>query len=401
MNLNWKIIGIVIGITALLVLVSWMLFGRQAAPVTPPENFGSAANQTDVSLATNAPQNDTSSGAGNNPTQRIFKIADGPVAGATFIQTLNPTTTIARYVMAENGRAFDLPIDVPGAVPRAVSNTTIPGVVRVTWAGAAGLLQYIDQNTVKTLLLNLPAATTTTQSAPVRIQFLPNDIKNLAVSPDASKITYLLQTPTGSDGYITNPDGSSVRKVFSLPFSQLELLWPASSTIIAYNAPAAGIQGMAFRIDMQSGSVTPFLSAAGLSLRASPGLDWMIYHTTGGPAGRISYARNLQSGNNAALSFDPLPEQCIWERSGLRAYCATAASYVPENYIDLYHMGTSGAGQQIVAYDNSTYATLVAIPGTQDGGSTAEIADMALSLDGRYLLYIKKGERSLWGVRLF
>ncbi|MCC7500860.1 hypothetical protein IT396_03650 [Candidatus Nomurabacteria bacterium] len=403
MNLNWKLIGILIGTTALLVLVSWFLFGRQETPQTPPENFGSLNTQTDVSLSSGEEQsqNTNTNNAQNGSNLRIFKISDGPVAGATFVQTLNPTTTIARFVMADNGRSFDLPVDVPGAVPRVVSNTTIPGVAEVTWVGPAGILQYVNQNALKTLLLNLPAATTSTQSAPVRIQFLANDIKSIAVSPDATKVVYLLQTTTGSDGYIANPDGTQARKAFSLPFAQIQLVWPTQNTVLAYTAPAYGVMGMAFTIEVESGVVTPLLSAAGLSLSASWGLDRVVYHTTGGTAGRITYARNMQSGTNAAISFDPLPEQCIWSRTFIVSYCATAATYVPENYIDLYHLGTGGVGQQIVSYDSNNYATLIAIPGSADGGITSEIDDMALSPDERYLLYIKKGERSLWGVRLF
>ena len=76
----------------------------------------------------------------------VFKIANGPVAGASFIQTLRPTTTIARYVMSDNGHVSDFVIDSAGAVPRTVSNMTVPGIARVLWveSNGAAILQYVQ-----------------------------------------------------------------------------------------------------------------------------------------------------------------------------------------------------------------------------------------------------------------
>ncbi len=402
MMLNWKLVGIVLGATALLLLVSWFLFGRGAQePQAELQTFGTGITQTQVELEGSGTGTNIARNTQAPANAKIFKLSDGPVAGATFVQTQNPTTTIARFVMANNGRAFDLPVGVPGAVPRVLSNTTIPGVARVTWAGHTGLLQYIDKTTIKTLLLNLPPATTTAQNSPVRIQFLPNDILSLAVSPDATQVAYLLRTAQGSDGYIANIDGSTPRKIFSLPLAQLTVLWPVQGTLLVYTAPAAGVVGAALRIDTQTGAITPFITGAGLSLSASWGLDKVMYQTTGGAGGRITKLRDLDNGKDVALSFDPLPEQCVWSRFASVALCAAAATYVPQNYIDLYHQGTAGVGQQLLLYDQTTRATLIATPGSEHGGEAAEMTSLAVSPDGRYALYIKRGERSLWGVRLF
>src|ERR1043166_8843845 len=174
-------------------------------------------------------------------TQIIFKINDGPVAGATLIDTSRPTTTLARFVMTDSGRVFDLPLDVPGAVPRVVSNTTIPGIGNAVWTASTGspqgepgsgvLLQYLDSGKTKTLHLAFPAATTTLGSqAPVRLRFLPDGITGLAVSPDGKSAAYLVKTAAGSDGYRAAPDGGGLKKLFSLPLSQVSLAWPSANT---------------------------------------------------------------------------------------------------------------------------------------------------------------------------
>ena len=130
-------------------------------------------------------------------------------------------------------------------------------------------------------------------------------------------------------------------------------------------------------------------------------LGRFLYSTAGGPAGRVTYSHDVRSGLDSALSFDPLPEQCVW--SGLAsstAYCAAAAAYVPENYADLRNSGEISVAQQIVSYNAESLATLIAVPGGADGGITSDIAALALDRSERYILFIKKGDRSLWGVRL-
>lgn len=402
MNFNWKLLaGIGLGGAVLLVLLGWILFrGSTPDEQTPLQTFGTADTRSTVGADTETPPTNAPTGTAATAS-KIFKITDGPIAGATFVQTQNPTTTIARYVRADNGRAFDLAVDSPGAVPRPVSNTTIPGVAKVAWTGPAAILQYLDQDIVKTLNLGLPAATTSMSAAPVTIQFLPNNIVDVAVSPNGQNIVYLLRTQAGSDGYIARVDGSGARKLFSLPLSHLRLTWPSVGTILAYTAPAYGVDGVAFSIDATTGAAGALIEAAGLTVVGDRALSRILYHTTGGPAGRVTYSHDIKTGLDVALSFDPLPEQCIWSRLATStAYCATAATYVPENYGDLRRSGEATAPQQIVAYDHTNRSTLVALPGGPDGGVVSDIVDLALSLDERYLLFIKKGDRSLWGVRL-
>lgn len=409
MNLNWKLLAAIgVGGALLLVVLSWLLFGGSApAEQAPLQTFGTGDNRTTIGTENETPVTAAQSGI-PNASAKIFKITDGPVAGATFVQTQNPTTTIARYILADNGRAFDQVIDSPGAIPRAVSNTTIPGVARVVWTDSAGssqaggaILQYIDKDVVKTLSLGLPAATTSMTAAAVPIQFLPNNISDVATSPEGESVVYLLRTTRGSDGYIARFDGSGAKKLFSLPLSHLLLTWPSQNTIIAYSAPAYGVEGVAFTIDARSGTTGTLLQALGLSLTGDPALSRILYHTTGGSAGRVTYSHDVKNGLDLALSFDPLPEQCIWSTlASSTAYCAAAAVYVAENYSDLRRTGEAAAPQQILSYDQNSRSSIVAVPGGADGGVASDIDHLALSLDEHYLLFIKKGDRSLWGVRL-
>jgi hypothetical protein len=55
----------------------------------------------------------------------------------------------------------------------------------------------------------------------------------------------------------------------------------------------------------------------------------------------------------------------------------------------------------LFSFDVTTgQSSIIASPGGSDGGVAADITELSVSPDDHYLLFLKKGDRSLWGVRL-
>ena len=407
-QIKWIITIVAVGIAAAGAIV-WLVYFNTPA-LNTATNTGSQFAQSENRTSTTVNKSDDTN-AGTPVGQqvvygagKIFKIADGPVAGATLIQTTRPaTSTIARFVLQTNGHAFDLVLDSPGAVPKAVSNTTIPGIIKVVWSekGRGALMQYLDANILKTVhfLLPQPASTTT---VPVRVQFLPEGISSLAVSPDGANVAYLVKTTAGSDGYTANADGGGVKKLFSLPLSQISIAWPSVGTLLAQSAPAAGVPGIVFSVDAKTGANAPLLYAQGLTATANSSFSRIVYQTSDGTA-RSSYLRDTKSGLNAPLpAINPSPEQCIWSRLTPNiVFCAVPIQSVPVNYLDLWHQGFNSSAENIFRINTDINGqNVVASPGGADGGEQADIAEMTISQDDKYLIYIRKGDRSLWAVRL-
>ena len=405
-QIKWIITIVAVGIAAAGIII-WVVYFNTPALTTTTDTgaqFGTSVDTQAVATSDQRPIINNGAPVINNTisAQKIFKIANGPVAGATLIQTTRPaTSTVARFVVQTNGHAFDLVLDSPGAVPKAVSNTTIPGIIKVVWSekGRGALMQYLDANILKTVhfLLPQPASTTT---APVRVQFLPEGISSLAVSPDGANVAYLVKTTAGSDGYVSNADGGSIKKLFSLPLSQVSIIWPSSGTLLAQSAPSAGVPGVVSSIDAKTGANAPLVYALGLTAIADRSFSRVIYQTA--DSGRSTYVRDTKTGLAKPLSFDPVPEQCIFgNTTSTTMYCATPLAYVPANYLDLRHIGTANATLSIISFNVTTgKSTIVASPGGADGGEQADIAEMTISPDDKYLIYIRKGDRSLWAVRL-
>lgn len=419
-TLNWKLIAEIIGGVLFAALLVWFFFlrspGLEPAETVPQQTFEQLGAQTSTNATGASGGEDTNvARALQSPTsnQKIFKISDGPVAGAVFMQSGRPTTTIARFVMQQNGHVFDLAIDSPGSVSRAISNTTIPGASRVTWGmqtvlarqvAATAVLQYIDNETIKSVALVFPQASTTattTVSAPVRIQFLPDNIRSIAASPDGTSLAYLVATQSGSDGYVAHADGTNPTKLFSLPISQVSITWPSSGVVLAASKSAAGVPGIVFSINSTSGAVSPILYAQGITAIADPSFSQIVYQSITAQS-RLSYTHDTKSNLDRPLSFDPIPEKCVW--STLQAstmFCAVPLSYIGVDYVTQWYQGTASAADTLISYNVQTgQSDILTMPGGADGGVPSDIMEMALSADERYLLYVTKGSRSLWGIKL-
>jgi hypothetical protein len=394
------LIYIGIGLLSIAVLIGiWMFLPKtsQQTPYTNTVGLPTDTNETIPSSATtsgiNQPINTSSQTAA---VKNIFQITASPVVGATLIQTLHPTTTIARYIKQEDGHVFDLPLDVAGAVPRIVSNVTIPGGQRAVWVeGGNAIMQYIDGNTTKTMYLGFPTATSTTSTLSTRIAFLPDNIVDIAASPDGKSVVYMLKTSFGVDGYIAKPDGTDRKKLFTLPLSQMLISWPSPNTMLAQTKSAAGVTGIAFSIDAKRGVITTLVSADGLTATADRSFAHVIYQTDSSGA-LMTFSHDIKTGQETRLLLDPIPQKCIW---GLQAtdtmYCANPVAYVEPSYVDQWNLGASSAADALLAFNisNGSHRT-IAIPQASD------ILEMSVSPDEKYLSFVNKGSRTLWGVRL-
>lgn len=416
-NLDWKRVAYIAGGFVAVLLVVWLiarlLGGGSASPAgTQGGTFGSGGNISGGTTGTSGGTTATTQGSTNAAQAKIFKIADGPIVGATFIESRSPTTTVVRYVTGNDGHVLDYELTPqPGNSPQPVSNTTIPAIDEVLWTeqGRGAIYRYLDQGVVKTLHLALsPARTslsTSTAPTPVAFASLPDGITGIAPSPDGSRIAYLLASGSGSTGYVARPDGSSPSKLFSLPLSQVVVGWPATTTLFLYQKSAAGVPGIAFSVDTRTGGVSQVLYGLGLTTNVDPLFSNILYQTNDGTA-ITDYVTSTKGSSSEPLSdivsAPPFPEQCAWTLKEQLAYCAAPAVHVAADFLDSYHRGEASVPDTIVEISSNQNVTLpVATPGSRDGGESSDIVNLAVSPSGNYLLFINKNDRSLWGVRLF
>ncbi|HYF13114.1 MAG TPA: hypothetical protein VD928_02375 [Candidatus Paceibacterota bacterium] len=409
MNSTTILYSLIGGITFIAgVAAIWFLFATTPPPAPLPENeigFGIGDNRV-VNVPAEQTPADTTAPATPQVEQKVFKVTDGPVTSATLVQTLHPTTTIARYVLAENGHVLDLVLESPGTVPKAISNTTIPGTAGAVWVenGNAVILQYVDNRVVKTVYLGFPVATvsTSSQQRPVRIQFFPDNIVDITASPDGKSAAYLLATAAGVDGYTARSDSTGSKKLFSAPLSQMLLSWASPSTMLLQTKSSTGIPSIAFSVNAQTGAVVPLLYALGLTAIADRTFSYIVYQTIGSGNLVNSYVRDVKTGKDVKLSFNPLPPKCIWgPKTASSLYCASPLEYTPPNYLELWYKGAASMSDALFFFNvSSGESEIITAPGGEEGGVLSDILELTVSPDEKYLLFTKKGDRSLWAMRL-
>lgn len=404
MKRNFIIIGIIASGLIVLALLFFFLFRSTGSTGGEPSKgfFGLGGN---VSVIQPPGEGEDANVPSTNDSRlnKVFKIADGPIASAAFTQTSLPTTTLVRYVMATNGHVMDLAIDVPGAASKPVSNTTIPGVFSAVWGknATSTVLQYYDTGLIKSVAIAFASSTSGGAIAPTRIQFLPNSVVSIAVSPDGKNIAYLLKTTNGVDGYTADITGSNQRKLFSFFLSQVTLSWPSSGTLLLQTKSAAGVPGVTFSISPQTGVITPLLYASGLYAAANSTFSKVIYQTITDES-QAAYIHDMATGRDTPMSFDPLIEKCVWsEFSETLVYCAAPSQAVSTSYLNDWHQGVTTLPDNIYVFNILAGTTaLVMSPGQNNQAPRVGIDQIAASPDGKYLLFITRGDHSLWGVRL-
>lgn len=393
----------VVGVVALFLFGAWYMFFKQGSA---PSDISATTNQN-TQIFGNSSTGDgnqnqtqtipTNTDTSNQTAQKIFKLADGPVVDAFFIQTYNPTTTLARYVMQDSGHVLDIPVDVPEAVSRIVSNTTIPGIADAQWLrdGSGVLVQYGESGVRKTLFIGFATSTN-------KVRFLPDGILTLAPSPDSKSVVYLLPTSAGAVGYIARADGSVPVKLFTFPLLQVLVSWPTNNTLLLQSKEAYGTPGVAFAVSSLDGTMAQLVYTQGLSATANQVFSKILYQSAQTNTPRTTYAHDVATGKDLELPFNPFPEKCAWSPlNPTLAYCAAPLTATPANYLDLWHQGLYNAADSIFQFDIASGITsLTATPGSAKGGVASNIATIHVSPDGKYLLFITKGERALWGVRL-
>lgn len=97
----------------------------------------------------------------------------------------------------------------------------------------------------------------------------PN-VKNLAFSPDGTKIAYHFYDPAAGEGNISisNPDGSVFKNIFKTRIKNLQIIWAEKNTIVLYSAEAPGL---AFSI-APNGNDFKRLNESELSLELADGI---------------------------------------------------------------------------------------------------------------------------------
>ncbi|MES3031974.1 MAG: hypothetical protein V4699_01895 [Patescibacteria group bacterium] len=332
-----------------------------------------------------------------------------PVVTKTTKPTPPPTEFMPalRYVDRVTGNIYQTFADK--IEERKFSTTIIPKVYEAYFGnrGESVVMRYLktDDKTIETFVGTLPKELLggdNTGDNEVKGSFLPNNVRDISLSPDTLKIFYLFDN--GNDlgdsiiGTTLNFSNNKKVQIFNSPFTEWLSQWGSSNTITLTTKPSARALGYMYMFDSAGKNLGKVLGGInGLTTLAAPSGKLVLY----GDNNLSLSIYHTDTRNSDILVIKTLPEKCVWGRVSDVVYCAVPKSITAGEYPDTWYQGEMFFNDQIWKIDIKTgNATLVVDPAEAIGGEDVDGIKLALDEGGNYLFFVNKKDSFLWKLGL-
>lgn len=392
------IVWIAGGLAVLLVLgtLAYSVFFRTPSGTSQPNGQLPAGEGRTIGSTggeTPAGEGEPSTGSPSEPV--LSQLHDKPVVSSVVFS--RASRLYARFMEEGTGHVYEY--DIAEKKPYRISNTSVPKIQEAFWStdGSVVAFRYEDGGVLKAAVAEL--ATTTTEGAFKKVNFLPLGIKSLALSPDGSQVFYIIAGSSAgtAQGVVAKSDGSSPRVVFTSRLPRWFASWPAQTSILV-SSPWADDGGLVYRIQPQTGAQSIMFSTQSAFMGAS-----------GGPKGEVL----INDPATALLSSLLAPEGALTPH-GIPAWpslCAFASSStstaacarVPRDGLRLFsewQRGERDFASSLVLIDFSGGLPILAIPEEELGDRVFDIVSPALAPDASYATFKNRVDGMLWGVRI-
>jgi hypothetical protein len=394
--------GGVLLIIATIFALYFVFFRTPADDTVLPPSFGEPSGARDGVVEQREGDRTNNTGV-FSPTARLRLISEEPVSGATtlLVETTEETEEIVRYNERETAHVYD--VEIVELEKERISNTTIPRIYESLWTASGGgvILRYLDDNneTIKTYFARLVEKEDENEEGQTQFglegSFLQDNITHTALSPDKSKIFWLTESLQGSQGVISNPDGTSAETLFALPFSEWLPQWHSSNTLTLSTRASGHTEGFSYFMPLSTAELDRTLGdISGLTTLTSPDGRYVLY-SEGTTRSLSTYLYDTLEDASSELSIKTLPEKCTWA-NGETLYCGVPETLTPNAYPDAWYQGKVLFTDTIYRIDLPTNkASLIYSPETRDG-EIIDIYKPFVSESGDYLIFNNKHDMSLW-----
>jgi len=312
-----------------------------------------------------------------------------------------------RYVDRVTGNIYQTFIDK--IEEKRFTTTLIPKVYEAYFGnrGESVVMRYLktDARTIETFVGTLPKELLggdTTTNTEIKGSFLPDNIKDISLSPDNSKIFYLFNSESSSNeniiGATLNFASNKKIQLFSSPFTEWLSQWPNSNIITLSTKPSANVLGYMYKIDGSGKNLMKVLGDInGLTTLTSPNGKLVLYSDN-----NLSLnVYNTETMNSTVLGIRTLSEKCVWGKANDVIYCAIPKLIDSGEYPDSWYQGEVSFKDQFWKIDVKTgNGTLILDPTTISGGEESDGIKLALDDGENYLFFVNKKDSFLWKLNL-
>ncbi|MSU44747.1 hypothetical protein EXS45_01015 [Candidatus Nomurabacteria bacterium] len=329
--------------------------------------------------------------------------------GAGGLKTTKPTPPLTefmpalRYVAKATGNIYQTFADK--IEERKFSTTTIPKVYEAYFGnrGEFVSMRYLkgDERTIETFVGALPKELLggdMTENNEIKGSFLPNNVKDISISPDTSKVFYLWTSGESMIGTTLNLKNNKKVQVFDSPFTEWLSQWPTDNIITLTTKPSVGVPGYIYTIDGSGKNLTKVLGEInGLTTLVGPNGKLVLY-------GNNNLSLNIyhtDTRNSDLLGVRTLPEKCVWSKISDAIYCAVPKSINSGDYPDTWYQGEVSFNDQIWKIDAKTgNTTLILDLATLTKGEEIDSIKLTLDESENYLFFVNKKDSFLWKLEL-
>lgn len=356
---------------------------------------------------------------------RLRHLSESPIGGMGASTTAS--TTVVRYIDRGTGHIYESKMDQLNI--DKISNTTISRVYRSFWNKnlTSTVLQYIKDGSddittfTGTLRMLTPAQNTSTSTSgsatgtttastvsyDLRGRFLSPDIQSIAVSPRGDRIfTWLTEGGRGT-GYISNFDESNLVKIIDVPFTEVNIDWPAENILTITTKGTSYGTGIMYSADPTKTSagganLKKVLSGVkGLSALMSRDGSKVLYTGSSGTNSIKTSLLNTKDNSIQEVIFKTMPEKCVW--SALRKnelYCAVPTEIPNAKYPDSWYQSTISFVDRLWHLDTDTGEVHLLAKLLEETGDIIDATDLTLDPKENFLYFVNKNDLTLWSLDL-
>lgn len=311
--------------------------------------------------------------------------------------------TALRYVERATGNIYQTFADEIDL--RKFTSTTIPKIYEAYFAdkGNSVIMRYLKNNdtVIETLIGKLPKEVLggdTQEDNEIIASFLPENITDLSISADGSKLFYLFNNENYTVGITADGLGDKKSQVFNSPFNEWLSWWPNNETITLNTKPSFNVPGYMYVVNPNKKDFHKVLGDIdGLTTLTSPSGEKVLYADN-------SLALNIfnrEDGSFYSTGARTLPEKCIWNKNSTYVYCAVPNNISQDQYPDSWYKGK-------ISFEDSLWKINIEnrnaslISDLIQNGQQLEIDAIKLQIDENedFLFFINKKDSSLWEFNL-
>ena len=403
----------------LAILIGWGVYSYLTAPT---QTAGTEESSTGGFLSFLNPfAKDTSQtggggelvGSGNlsQETSSPFrKITEFAVAGGVFLndtrgvaipETINTSGTVVpqtetfevapslRYVDRATGHINQMYLDTK--IAGKISNVTIPAIHEVIFGNNArtAIYRYLDQDgtTINSFMATLGAETG---------EFLPDNIVDVSISPDGTKMFYLVKDSSGVKGFIRGFEETKTTQIWTSSYSEWISQWATPNTIFLTTKSSGYVAGAVFSLDTTKGTFKKILGGVrGLTTLVDPTGTRLLYGVNtdlGMKMGILTIAEKTV----IDLNVSGLPEKCLWNKSGTYFYCAVPESMTGGVYPDAWYQGVVSFNDRFVKGD--AFSGELTYFADSNNDTLVDATKLSFDNSENTLFFINKKDSTLWAL---